>query len=219
MSGPFEELRPALQSTLRDLSLQSTGAQEDKLLAYLALLQRWNATYNLTSVREPSQMLVQHLADCLAVINPLVRQCGSGPFRLLDVGSGGGLPGAVFALMLPMAEVSCVDAVGKKAAFLRQVAGELRLDNMQVHHARVEDMKIPPFDVISSRAFASLADFTRLTLKLLAPSGIWLAMKGKIPGLEQQQLTAEIDVFHVEQITVPKLPGERCVVWMRLAAP
>jgi 16S rRNA (guanine527-N7)-methyltransferase len=214
--GPaeIESLKPTLQSTLNELALEATEGQVDALLSYLALLRRWNATYNLTSVRDPAQMLIQHLADCLAVIDPLRRECGVGAFRLMDVGSGGGLPGVVIAIMSPAVEVTCVDTVGKKSAFVRQVAGELPLRNLQAEHARVEQFKSAPFDVVSSRAFASLADFTRLTRAHLAVNGTWMAMKGKTPGGELEQLPAEIDVFHVEQLRVPGLDAERCIVWM-----
>jgi 16S rRNA (guanine527-N7)-methyltransferase len=184
------------------------------LLRYLALLQRWNATYNLTALREPEQMRVQHLNDCLAVLAPLRRELpGSG--RLLDVGSGGGLPGVVIAALRPDIAVTCVDTVGKKAAFIRQAAAELGLPNLRAEHARVESLKLAPFDVVVSRAFASLLDFTRLTRSLLAPHGVWMAMKGKRPDGEIAALPADVDVFHVEQLAVPDLSADRCLVWMR----
>jgi 16S rRNA (guanine527-N7)-methyltransferase len=186
----------------------------ERLLRYLALLQRWNATYNLTAVRDPEEMLVQHLFDCLAVIAPLRRQL-PGAGRLLDVGSGGGLPGVVIAAVCADVQVTCVDTVGKKAAFIRQASAELALPNLRAEHARVEALKQAPFDVITSRAFASLADFTRLTRHLLAPTGVWMAMKGKRPDEEIAALPAGVDVFHVEQLNVPGLNADRCLVWMR----
>jgi len=190
-----------------------TGDQTEALQAYLALLQRWNSTYNLTAVRDPADMLTQHLADCQALIAPLQRHIVQG--RVLDVGSGGGLPGVVIAVLLPGLDVTCVDTVGKKAAFIRQVAGQLRLANLRAEHARVEQLKLPPFDVITSRAFASLPDFVRLTRGLLKPGGAWLAMKGRTPEDEIAALPPDIDVFHVEPLTVPGLAAERCLVWMR----
>lgn len=195
------------------LGLAPTADQTRLLLGYLDLLQRWNATYNLTAVRDREAMLVQHLSDCLAVVGPLrrVRSCG----RLLDVGSGGGLPGVVLSIMLPGFDVSCVDAVGKKAAFIQQVAATLALPNLRGLHARVETLKETPFDIITSRAFASLGDFTRLTRPLLAPAGAWLAMKGKPPEAEMAALPTDIEVFHVEQLAVPGLDAQRCLVWMR----
>jgi 16S rRNA (guanine527-N7)-methyltransferase len=181
----------------------------------VALLQRWNATYNLTAVREPAAMLTQHLADCLAVIQPLRRHAEGG--RLLDVGSGGGLPGVVIATLLPGWQVTCVDAVGKKMAFVRQVAGSLPLPNLRAEHTRIEQLKQPPFNLITSRAFASLADFTRLTRSHLAPGGVWMAMKGRAPDEEIAELPGDVKLFHVEQLAVPGLAAQRCLVWMRPA--
>ncbi|WP_374677923.1 16S rRNA (guanine(527)-N(7))-methyltransferase RsmG [Piscinibacter sp.] len=217
--APIEALRPALEGNCDSLGLAPDPAMLDRLLAYLALLQRWNATYNLTAVRDPGEMLTQHLADCLAVVGPLRRQLGAGTSRrILDVGSGGGLPGVVLAVLEPGWAVTCVDAVGKKAAFIRQVAVELRLRNLAAEHARVESLKAGGFDLITSRAFASLADFVSLTRKLLAADGVWAAMKGKTPEAELAALPAGITVFHVEPIAVPGLDAERCIVWMREAA-
>jgi 16S rRNA (guanine527-N7)-methyltransferase len=214
------DLREALTEVGQTLALEPTEKQRDTLLAYLALLQRWNATYNLTAVRDPAQMLTQHLADCLAVIAPLRRHCATAQSqRILDVGSGGGLPGVVIAALNPGIHVTCVDTVGKKAAFIRQAAGELGLKNLFGEHARVEQMKAAPFDVIVSRAFASLNDFTRLTRRHLAPQGVWMAMKGKTPDDEMAQLPAELAVFHVEHLNVPGLQAERCLVWIRPQTP
>lgn len=194
----------------------SDAELDRRLEAYLGLLAKWNAAYNLTAVRDPAQMRAQHLADCLAVVEPLRRQLGAGrSARILDVGSGGGLPGVVLAAAEPAWDVTCVDTVGKKAAFVRQVAGELALPNLHAEHARVEALKARPFDVITSRAFASLPDFVRLTQPLLAPGGVWVAMKGKRPDDEIAALPASIEVFHVEPLTVPGLDAERCLVWMR----
>lgn len=214
--APATGLREALAAVGRALALEPTETQLDTLLAYLALLQRWNGTYNLTAVRDPAQMLTQHLADCLAVIAPLRRHCATAQAqRILDVGSGGGLPGVVIAVLNPSIHVTCVDTVGKKAAFVRHAAGELGLKNLFGEHARVEQMKAVPFDVIVSRAFASLDDFTRLTRRHLAPLGVWMAMKGKTPDDEMAQLPAELVVFHVEHLIVPGLQADRCLVWIR----
>jgi 16S rRNA (guanine527-N7)-methyltransferase len=193
----------------------SSPAADPRLEAYLGLLAKWNAAYNLTAVRDPAQMRVQHLADCLAVVGPLRRRLDGRPARLLDVGSGGGLPGVVLALSEPDWDVTCIDPVGKKAAFIRQVAGELVLPNLHAEHARVEALKAPPFDVITSRAFASLPDFVHLTRPLLASGGIWMAMKGKRPEDEIAALPPDIDVFHVEPIDVPGLDAERHLIWMQ----
>ena len=202
------------------LELTLGPAQEQALEDYLALLQRWNATYNLTSVREPGAMRVLHLADCLAVVRPLVRmQATAGmPCTLLDVGSGGGLPGVVVAVMLPTWRVLCVDAVGKKAAFVRQVSGALKLGNLAAEHARVEDRvgaHPPGFGVVAARAFSSLADLVALTRPALHPQGVWMAMKGQPPDDELRALPPDIEAFHVEPLAVPGLAAQRCLVWMR----
>lgn len=206
-------MQAELDAIFGSLGLAPDAAQSTSLLKYLDLLQRWNATYNLTAVRDRDAMLTQHLADCLAVIPPLQRHGAKG--RVLDVGSGGGLPGVVLAIMLPPLDVTCVDTVGKKAAFVRQAAGALALTRLHAVHARVESLKSPPFDLITSRAFASLADFVSLTRAHLAPGGVWMAMKGKLPSDEIAALSPDIDVFHVEQLSVPGLDADRCLVWMR----
>lgn len=195
------------------LGVHPSEHQVQALLNYLSLLQRWNATYNLTAVRDPSAMLTQHLADCLAVVPRLAQHYSMG--RVLDVGSGGGLPGAVLAIMLPALDVTCVDTVGKKVAFIRQVAGNLGLRNLHAIHGRVQDLKVPSFDLITSRAFASLSDFVSWTHSRLAPGGVWVAMKGKTPTDEILAVPAAVHVFHVEPLAVPGLDAERCLVWMR----
>jgi 16S rRNA (guanine527-N7)-methyltransferase len=215
MNSSIEALRPALLTAAETLGVELTEDHADSLLTYLATLQKWNSVYNLTAVRDPQAMLTQHLADCLAVIPPLQRQLSQGPRRLVDVGSGGGLPGVVIALLLPDVQVTCVDTVGKKAAFVQQVAGDLRLRNLTSVHSRVEQLKLTTFDVVTSRAFASLSDFVNLTANLIGVDGVWLAMKGKLPTDEIAALPKNIDVFHVEHLTVPGLNAERCVVWMR----
>lgn len=213
-------LRPALDAGLAALGLPLDEAQRTRLLAHLALIAKWNQVYNLTAVRDPAQMLIQHLLDCLAALGPLQRHLSGldGPVRLLDVGSGAGLPGAVFAIACPdQLQVTCVDTVSKKAAFIGQVAAELSLANLSGLHARVEALA-GPFEIISSRAFATLADFVAGSRQALAPGGVWLAMKGKVPTDEIAALPADIEVFHVEPLTVPALQAQRCIVWMRKRA-
>lgn len=199
-----------------DLGLTVTSAQSDALDRYLSLLQQWNATYNLTAVRDRPGMLTQHLADCLAVLPPLGRHASGG--RMLDVGSGGGLPGIVIAILRQSWDVTCIDTVGKKAAFVRQAAGALSLLNLHAVHGRVEQLQAPPFDVITARAFAALPDLVRLTRPLLAPGGIWMAMKGRVPDEEIAALPQDVTVFHVEHLQVPGLDAQRCLVWMRTGA-
>lgn len=197
------------------LGLDLAADGSSKLLAYLDLLVKWNRVYNLTAIRDPAAMLVQHLVDSLAVVAPLRRHLGGGRARLLDVGSGAGLPGIVLAALMPEIGVTCIDAVGKKAAFVRQAAGELGLANLQAVHARVEDWPGASggFDLVVSRAFASLADFVTLTQRHCA--GVWMAMKGRVPGDEIAALPPGIVVFHVERLAVPGLDAERCLVWLR----
>jgi len=206
------------ESTLRlgaaELGLQLSDAQIAQLLGYLDLIQKWNKVYNLTAVRDPGEMLSHHLLDSLAVIQPLAREAGNQPIRLLDVGAGAGLPGVVIAIARPDIAVDCVDTVAKKAAFVQQVAGSLQLPNLRGRHARVETLT-EPYQVITSRAFASLADFVTLSDAALAPGGCWLAMKGKRPDAEIAALPASVEVFHVEPLAVPGLHAERCIVWMR----
>lgn len=186
----------------------------DALLTYLDLLARWNRVYNLTALRDPDQMLTHHLLDSLAVVAPLRRHTGGKPVRLLDVGSGGGLPGVVIALCNPEIDVTCVDAVAKKASFIQQVAGQLRRGNLRGMHARVESIH-ERFDVITSRAFGSLADFVTLSREALADGGVWMALKGKTPDAERSTVPPFAEVFHVEQLRVPDLEAERCLVWLR----
>ena len=216
-------LRDASQSL--QLGLDDTALQ--RLLDYLALLQRWNQVYNLTALRDAGLMLNHHLLDCLAVL-PALRRHVAGlavgapnqAVKLLDVGSGGGLPGAVLAIAQPDWQVDCVDAVAKKAGFVRQVALDLRLPNLQGLHARVETLAAAPcrYDLIISRAFASLADFARLSAGALSEAGVWAAMKGKPPEDEQANLPPGVTLFHVEPLTVPGLDARRCLVWMRRQA-
>jgi 16S rRNA (guanine527-N7)-methyltransferase len=197
-----------------------TPDQQSQLLSYMDLIAKWTKVYNLTAVRDAKEMLTHHLLDSLAVIAPLRRElaklnlpAGESP-KLLDVGSGAGLPGIVIAITCPEVSVSCVDTVAKKAAFIQQVAATLKLPNLRGLHARVESLT-DPFDIVCSRAFASLVDFTTWSQSALASHGVWLAMKGKHPDQELAALPDNIRVFHVEQLHVPGLDAERCIIWLR----
>lgn len=209
----------AAQAVAAGFGLTLSHSQVGRLLDYLDLLQRWNLTYNLTAVRDPAAMWLQHVLDCLVAVPAVQRALPADrSARILDVGSGGGLPGIVWAIALPQVEITCVDTVGKKAAFVRQVAAELGLPHLHAEHARVEALRAArPFDLITSRAFASLADFVRLTRPLLAPDGAWMAMKGKRPDEEIASLPPGVQVTAVEPLQVPGLDAERCLVWMRPA--
>lgn len=195
------------------LGVELSDVQIAQLLGYADLLAKWGRVYNLTALRGSGEVLTHHLLDSLAIVTPLRRQF-PGLIRLLDVGSGAGLPGVVVAACCPDVAVVCVDAVAKKAAFMQQVAGSLRLANLRGVHSRVEALT-GSHEVVTSRAFASLNDFVRLTQHLVAEGGVWLAMKGKYPDDEVRQLPAGVAVFHVEQLEVPGLEAERCLLWMR----
>jgi 16S rRNA (guanine527-N7)-methyltransferase len=201
-----------LRAGLAELELELSALQISQLLDYLKLIAKWTKVYNLTAVRDPTEMMTHHLLDSLAIIAPLRQHMVQG--KLLDVGSGAGLPGVVIAICCSALDVTCVDTVAKKATFIKQVALELKLPNLAGLHARVENID-QPFDLICSRAFASLPDFTQWSARALAPNGVWMAMKGKHPTDELAALPATVDVFHVEQLRVPGLDAERCVVWMR----
>ena len=196
MDGQLEALAPRL-------GLNLTTSDRERLLAYMALIQRWTKVYNLTAVRNTGEMFTHHLLDCLAVVIPLRKGTGSrgeGALRLLDVGSGAGLPGVILAMLNPTWQVTCVDAVAKKAAFIRQAAAELALPNLHGIHGRVEaaaTFKKPEFDLITSRAFASVKDFTSLTRHLLASQGQWAAMKANLSAEERSAIPADVDMFHV----------------------
>lgn len=211
----LHDMKPALAGAAAELGLALTQTQLDQLLDYLALIQKWNKVYNLTAVREPQAMLTQHLVDSLSLIPALRRHANGEALRMMDVGSGGGLPGVVVAICDPSIDVTCVDAVAKKATFIKQVAAEIGLPNLHGEHSRVEALDAAPFDLITSRAFASLLDFTTLTRQHLKSGAIWLAMKGQHPAEELAALPADIDVFHVEQLQVPGLDAQRCLIWIK----
>ena len=190
------------------LEIALPEAAQLKLLAFRDLLLKWNRTYNLTAMSDPQQAISHHLLDALAIL-PHV---GAGP--LLDVGSGGGLPGIPLAIARPDLSVTLVDTVQKKAAFLQQVAIELELKSVAVHHARVEEMR-GQYAQISSRAFAELARFVSLTRHLLAPGGRWLAMKGTRPDDELKALPAGSEVEAIIPLVVPGLDAERHLIILK----
>jgi 16S rRNA (guanine527-N7)-methyltransferase len=197
MSG----LADKLATGVAQMGLQVSDDAQRTLLSYVALLDKWNKVYNLTAVRDPLEMITLHLLDSLSVL-PYIKGR-----RLLDVGSGGGLPGIVLAICLPELQVTTIDTVQKKAIFMRQVKGELALDNLQVVHARVEAYEAEPFDMIISRAFSELDLFIDLTRHLLAENGHWLAMKGVSP---QQELTAlKVPNSKIYPLSVAGLLAER----------
>ncbi|WP_353155565.1 16S rRNA (guanine(527)-N(7))-methyltransferase RsmG [Herminiimonas fonticola] len=210
--------RPALTVLLvqgaRDLSLNLSEAQITKLIDYLALMTKWNSVYNLTAVRDPVQMVTQHLLDSLSAVSAF-----SGAKNVLDVGAGGGLPGIVLAIWAAEAEpemrVSLIDTVHKKTAFLTQVKAELELANVSVHTARVEQWNAPrKFDVITSRAFAELSDFVNWSGHLLEEGGEFIALKGVSPEAEVARLPDGWEVREVRPLEVPTLQAERHLIFI-----
>ncbi len=207
MSWQMSELQ-TLEAGIATLGLSLPSGAAAKLLAYRDMLLKWNRTYNLTALKDPAQALSHHLLDSLAIL-PWVQGDS-----LLDVGSGGGLPGIPLAIARPDLQVTSVDAVQKKATFQRQAAIELELPNVQACHARVEELQ-GSYAMITSRAFAELADFVRLTRHLLAPGGCWLAMKGQHPDGELAALPEDLRVDAVHPLQVPGVDGERHLVILR----
>lgn len=204
--------RETLTRAADELQVPLSSHQIDQLLGYRDLLLRWARVINLTAIRDPQAMLSLHLLDCLAAVEPLRRVPGS----ILDVGSGAGLPGVILGIAMPDRAVTCVDAVAKKVAFVRQAAAELGVHSVNAVHARAENLERRS-DVVISRAFASLSDFVRVTDRCRAPGGVWVAMKGQVPESEMQSLPDRVRVFHVEQLRVPALDAKRCLVWLRPA--
>jgi 16S rRNA (guanine527-N7)-methyltransferase len=207
--------RAALTDVLADgaraLRLDLSDAQIAQLMDYLALLSKWNAVYNLTAVRDPAQMVTQHLLDSLAVVPAF-----ADAHNILDVGAGGGLPGMVLAIARPDMRVSMIDTVHKKTAFLTQAKAELGLKNVTVHTARVEQLQVAEkFDVITSRAFAELADFVTWSGHLLSGGGRFIAMKGVMPQEEIARLPAGWKVTEVRPLHVPGLEAERHLIFMK----
>jgi len=198
-----------LSAGVAALGIEVSPAAQEKLLAYLELMAKWNRVYNLTALRNPGEWVTHHLLDSLSVL-PHIR----GPL-VVDVGSGAGLPGLGLAIVRPDLQVVSVEAVDKKAAFQRQVAAELALTNVRVEGRRVEDVVLEGgADTVVSRAFSSLADFVNLTRHLLRPGGQWVAMKGRLPEGEIAALPADERVREIIELKVPGLNAERCVVMM-----
>jgi 16S rRNA (guanine527-N7)-methyltransferase len=220
-SDRARDLDSRLTSALSMLGLVATPEQLQRGLAYASLLERWNAVHNLSATREATELLQQHVIDCLAIVGPLARCAGGRALRVLDAGTGAGLPAVVLSIMRPDWSVTAVDSVGKKIAFLRQAVGELGLTNLHPRQARLERM-VPNegrFDVVTSRAFSSLRQFVEKTRHLIDPQGIWAAMKGRPSQAELHDLPAGCQLFHVEPLRVPGLEAERCLVWIKPVDP
>lgn len=221
--GVTPAIRASLLQGMAAIPLGLNAAQQEmvsgQLLAYLALLSKWNKVYNLTAVRDIQQMVTLHLLDTLAAVTAF-----DGARSVLDVGAGGGLPGLVLAIWAaqtqPDMHVSLIDTVNKKTAFLTQVKVELQLSNVSVHTARVEQLTLDrcwqgkPFDVITSRAFAELGDFINWSQHLLAPSGHYIALKGLLPDQEINHLPPGWKIQRVQVLEVPQLQAERHLIFI-----
>ncbi|WP_296942435.1 16S rRNA (guanine(527)-N(7))-methyltransferase RsmG [uncultured Massilia sp.] len=208
-------LGQVLADGVKEMALDVTPAQQERLLDYLALMFKWNSVYNLTSLRDPMQMVTHHLLDSLAAVPAF-----AGAKNVLDVGSGGGLPGIVLAIVRPDMAVSMIDTVHKKTAFLTQVKAQLGLANATVHTMKVQDLQKEEgarFDVITSRAFADLSDFIDWSHHLLAPGGRYIALKGTAPREEQERVPASWRVSGVQPLQVPRLGAERHLVFVEPA--
>lgn len=208
----------ALREVANTLSIDLSEAQSLALHDYVSLLLKWNRVYNLTAIREPQEVWTHHIYDSMAAV-PAMLERDAHAHHILDVGSGGGLPGVVWAILRPDWQVDCLDAVAKKMAFVQQVihATPTVHGRMRAWHTRVQEHK-QQYDLVTSRAFASLSDFVIWTRHLLKPNAHWMAMKGKWPQEEIDALPADVEVFHVKQLHVPQLDEERWLIWMRLKA-
>ena len=207
-------LAQVLADGIKEMHLEVSTAQQDQLLDYLALMNKWNSVYNLTSLRDPMQMVTHHLLDSLAAVPAF-----AGARNVLDVGAGGGLPGIVLAISRPDMQVSMIDTVHKKTAFLKQVKAELELGNVTVHTMKVQDLAVSDkFDVITSRAFADLSDFLDWSGHLLAQGGKFIALKGTAPAQEQERIPAQWKISGLQPLQVPRLGAERHLIFVERSA-
>lgn len=207
-------LSAVLDEGIAAMALDVSPAQREQLLDYLGLMFKWNAVYNLTSLRDPMQMVTHHVLDSLAAVPAF-----AGARNVLDVGAGGGLPGVVLAIVRPDMQVAMIDTVHKKTAFLTQVKAQLGLANVTVYTMRVEQLEVSDkFDVITSRAFADLSDFVNWSGHVLADGGRFIALKGVAPQDEQERVPAAWKVTQVQPLQVPRLGAERHLVYIERAA-
>jgi len=206
-------LQDLLMKGLTALGLSLPEERVRALLDYLELLQKWGAVYNLTAIKTPEEMLVQHILDCLSSVIPMQAKVNSRA-RVLDVGAGAGLPSVVLAIACPTLQVVAMDAVAKKTAFVQQVSLQLGISNLKAQHGRIEEIKTGDFDLIVSRAFSSLVDFVRGSAGAMSPDGLWMSMKGRIPTDEMQVVQDFVQAISAEELVVPGLDAQRCLIWM-----
>lgn len=205
-----DALAKVLADGIAEMGLDINEGQQAKLMAYLQLMHKWNAVYNLTSLRDPMQMVTHHLLDSLAAVPAF-----ADAHNVLDVGAGGGLPGIVLAITRPDMKLAMIDTVHKKTAFLTQVKAELALANVTVHTMKVQDLEVSDkFDVITSRAFADLSDFVNWSGHLLAEGGKFIALKGVAPSEERERLPQDWKVSKLQPLQVPRLGAERHLVFI-----
>lgn len=210
----IENLRPVLESGLDALCIKLAKEQQDKIINYLIILSKWNSVYNLTAIRDPKEMMTHHVLDSLSAV-PAFTEAQN----VLDVGSGGGLPGMILAICYPDKKISMIDTVSKKTAFLNQAKAELGLNNVTVYSARVESLQVNQrFDVITSRAFSELNNFVNWSQHLLAEGGRFIAMKGVHPQGEMERLPEGWEVKEVRPLTVPGLDAERHLIFIQKTA-
>lgn len=210
----IENLRPVLESGLDALCIKLSKEQQNKIINYLIILSKWNSVYNLTAIRDPKEMMTHHVLDSLSAV-PAFTEAQN----VLDVGSGGGLPGMILAICYPDKKISMIDTVSKKTAFLNQAKAELGLNNVTVYSARVESLQVnQPFDVITSRAFSELNNFVNWSQHLLAEGGRFIAMKGVHPQGEMERLPEGWEVKEVRPLTVPGLDAERHLIFIQKTA-
>ena len=214
----MSDSKKSLFDAARQLGLDMSDEQAATLLLYIEQMQRWNKTYNLTALKNKEQMLVQHVFDSLSVVVPLRKKLADKTsVSVLDVGSGGGLPGVVLAIMCSTWNICCIDAVDKKTAFVRQMSGVLKLPNLFAQHVRIEQRTEPQVDLVISRAFASLADFASLAGKHVKANGYLVAMKGHYIQDEVNELVSntEWEEASHETLVVPELDANRCLIWLQ----
>lgn len=198
-----------LKKGLSQLGIDVQPEQTEQLAAYLAQMRKWNRAYNLTAIRDPLQMVIRHVLDSAAVLPAMQTLTLERP-RLLDVGAGAGLPGIPLAILWPQLQVTCVDSIGKKALFMRHIQRTFGLQNLSVIEGRVEELEAEePWPLVTSRAFAALSDFIRLTMPLLSDAGRWFAMKGRIDPGELNALPSEVRIEQTLSLQVPGMDEER----------